>query len=127
MSVYVLNYNAICWQPHPIHIPPSLPPPAKEDADLLVCLWPLPSDTRGAGGTPLSVLSFCLWIKQLPLSLFSHGSRRSVHASGALAKALQPVCAAHHMAQWPVITCLSVGVSALQPLSVLPVPACVCV
>lgn len=43
-------------------------------------------------GTPPSVLSFCLWIKQLPLSLFSHGSRRSVRASTALAKAFESLC-----------------------------------
>ncbi|KAG7238508.1 hypothetical protein INR49_030781 [Caranx melampygus] len=60
----------------PTFLLPSLSPPlplAQADADLLVWLWPLPSC---AGGTPPPVLSFCLWIKQLPLSLFSHGSRR---------------------------------------------------
>lgn len=89
----VLDCNVILWQPHPIVAsPPTLPPfhssPAQADADLLVCLWPLPSC---AGGTPPSVLSFCPWMKQLLLSLFSHGSRRSVHDSTALAKAFS-VC-----------------------------------
>ena len=51
-----------------------------------------PSSPVQGGGTPPSVLSFCPWIKQLPLSLFSHGSRRSVHASPALAKAFQSAC-----------------------------------
>ncbi len=88
VCVCVLDCNVILWQPHPIDDPPSPSPPAQADADLLLWLWPLPSY---GGGTPPPVLSFCPWIKQLPLSLFSHGSRRSVHASTALAKAFQSV------------------------------------
>ncbi|KAF3844872.1 hypothetical protein F7725_008035 [Dissostichus mawsoni] len=37
---------------------------------------PLQGFDKQKGGTPPPLLSFCPWIKQLPLSLFSHGSRR---------------------------------------------------
>lgn len=91
-------------------------------------MWPLPSCVSVGEGTPPSLLSFCPRIKQLPLSLFSHGSRRSVHASSALAKAFQCVCSLRGTSQdtslvsgcWCV--CLVTAT-----VCVLPVLLCVCV
>lgn len=120
VSVCVLDCNVILWQPHPIDVPPpSLSPHAQADADLLVWLWPLPSC---AGGTSPSVLSFCLWIKQLPLSLFSHGSRRSVQVSTALIKAFQSACSQCSTSQGTVA--VAGQPMSLAELSVVDLPVC---
>lgn len=60
----------------------SLGPSAQLNSDLLPLPEPLPCRVECVcvgGGAPPPAFSFCPWIKQLPLSLFSHGSRRSVH------------------------------------------------
>lgn len=109
----------------------SIPQPPFLLRRMLICWCGCsPSPPVQGGGTPLSPLSFCPWIKQLPLSLFSHGSRRSVLASAA-AKAFQSACHLCGASQTSVAVALSTPVTRAEmsvvDLSALPVPARVCV
>lgn len=82
-----MQCDSLATAPH--RHPPILPVSVALHSRMLICWCGCGPAPPVQGATPSLVLSFCPWIKQLPLSLFSHGSRRSVHSSTALAKAFQ--------------------------------------
>lgn len=90
------------------------------------CAYVAPPFLCGGGGPPPSVLSFCPWIKQLPLSLFSHGSRRSVHTSTA-AKAFQSVQHITRHRRFRLSTPVSLADVSACCYSCCLLPVCVCV
>lgn len=114
-----------------VHPSPALPPPPPASSPplqsmMLICRWGrwlLPPQFREGASPSRSELSFCPCIKQLPLSLSSHGSRRSVLLLLHQLQLFKSV-PAHSLCRCSPSACLSVCLC-VAPLAALCVRVCV--